>query len=276
MSDLADKLTQAIDKKNNDINSWVWRTSGGKNVRMMDMTPEQLQRAYSHVDQMLNNQDPYHPGVQRKRDQVRKMWDCANTELLLRHIIYDCNIEGLRTNKDLLDFISAHKKANNISNSDSISTIFNGLSEGYSRITIDSLLSACLDTLPAFNKKLLSDKFILSLGIWLTDQEMKDLTEYDENGKVRDRKTVIKERLLLNPAVEIHFNSRGLTFNEFRMITQIDGRPKFSMLSTSVITLLRDKLLLVLDQDLEYHIQKWSTLKEHLELVAEQKGITLK
>lgn len=276
MSDLADKLTQAIDKKNNDINSWVWRTSGGKNVRMMDMTPEQLQRAYSHVDQMLNNQDPYHPGVQRKRDQVRKMWDCANTELLLRHIIYDCNIEGLRTNKDLLDFISAHKKANNISNSDSISTIFNGLSEGYSRITIDSLLSACLDTLPAFNKKLLSDKFILSLGIWLTDQEMKDLTEYDDNGKVRDRKTVIKERLLLNPAVEIHFNSRGLTFNEFRMITQIDGRPKFSMLSTSVITLLRDKLLLVLDQDLEYHIQKWSTLKEHLELVAEQKGITLK
>ena len=276
MSDLADKLTQAIDKKNNDINSWVWRTSGDKNVRMMDMTPEQLQRAYSHVDQMLNNQDPYHPGVQRKRDQVRKMWDCANTELLLRHIIYDCNIEGLRTNKDLLDFISAHKKANNISNSDSISTIFNGLSEGYSRITIDSLLSACLDTLPAFNKKLLSDKFILSLGIWLTDQEMKDLTEYDENGKVRDRKTVIKERLLLNPAVEIHFNSRGLTFNEFRMITQIDGRPKFSMLSTSVITLLRDKLLLVLDQDLEYHIQKWSNLKEHLELIAEQKGITLK
>lgn len=276
MSDLADKLTQAIDKKNNDINSWVWRTSGDKNVRMMDMTPEQLQRAYSHVDQMLNNQDPYHPGVQRKRDQVRKMWDCANTELLLRHIIYDCNIEGLRTNKDLLDFISAHKKANNISNSDSISTIFNGLSEGYSRITIDSLLSACLDTLPAFNKKLLSDKFILSLGIWLTDQEMKDLTEYDENGKVRDRKTVIKERLLLNPAVEIHFNSRGLTFNEFRMITQIDGRPKFSMLSTSVITLLRDKLLLVLDQDLEYHIQKWSNLKEHLELISEQKGITLK
>lgn len=276
MSDLADKLTQAIDKKNNDINGWVWRTSGGKNVRMMDMTPEQLQRAYSHVDQMLNNQDPYHPGVQRKRDQVRKMWDCANTELLLRHIIYDCNIEGLRTNKDLLDFISAHKKANNISNSDSISTIFNGLSEGYSRITIDSLLSACLDTLPAFNKKLLSDKFILSLGIWLTDQEMKDLTEYDENGKVRDRKTVIKERLLLNPAVEIHFNSRGLTFNEFRMITQIDGRPKFSMLSTNVITLLRDKLLLVLDQDLEYHIQKWSTLKEHLEFIADQKGITLK
>lgn len=105
---------------------------------------------------------------------------------------------------------------------------------------------------------------------------MKDLTEYDENGKVRDRKTVIKERLLLNPAVEIHFNSRGLTFNEFRMITQIDGRPKFSMLSTSVITLLRDKLLLVLDQDLEYHIQKWTALKEHLELIAEQKGITLK
>ena len=275
MSDLADKLTQAFDKKENDINYWVWKTSNGSEVRMMDLTPEQLQQAYKHVLDMLNNHDPYHPGVQRKRDQVRKMWDCANTELLLRHILYDCNIEGLKTNKDLLDFISAHKKANNITNSDSVSTIFTGLSDGYNRITIDSLLSACLDALPAFNKKLLSDKFILSLGIWLTEQEKKDLTDYDSAGKFRNRKDVIKERLFLNPNVEIRFNSRGLTYNEFRSLLRLEGRPKFSTMTTDVITLLRDKVLLLLDQDLEYHIQKWETLKEKLELVASQKGITL-
>jgi hypothetical protein len=41
------------------------------------------------------------------------------------------------------------------------------------------------------------------------------------------------------------------------------------------LTLLRDKVLLLLDQDLEYHIQKWTTIKEKLELVASQKGIKL-
>jgi len=275
MSDLADKLTKAFDDKETDINRWVWRMSNGKDVRMMDLTPEQLQHCYSHVLQMLNNKDPYHPGVQRKRDQVRKMWDCANTELLLRHILYDCNIEGLKTNKDLLDYISAHKQASGVTNSDSVSKIFTGLSEGYSKITIDYLLSACLDAMPAFNKKLLSDKFILSLGIWLTDQEKKDLTDYDEEGRFRNRKDVIKERLFLNPNVDIHFNSKGLTYSEFRSLLRVESRPKFSTMTTDVITLLRDKVLLLLDQDLEYHIHKWETLKEKLELVASQKGVKL-
>jgi hypothetical protein len=46
-------------------------------------------------------------------------------------------------------------------------------------------------------------------------------------------------------------------------------------MTTDVLKLLRDKVLLLLDQDLEYHIQKWSMLKEKLEIVADQKGIKL-
>lgn len=275
MSDFADKLVQAFDNKENDINRWVWKMSNGNEVRMLDLTPEQIQHNYTHVLEMLNNKDPYHPGVQRKRDQVRRMWDCANTELLLRHILYDYNIEGLRTNKDLLDYISAHKQTNGLKNSDYVTSIFNGLNDCYKKITIDDLLSACLDSLPAFNKRLISDKFILSLGIWFTEQEKKDLTEYTSDGKYRNRKDVIKERLLLNPNVEIRFNSKGLTYSEFRSLLRIEGHPKFSTMTTDVLKLLRDKVLLLLDQDLEYHIQKWSILKEKLEIVASYKGLKL-
>lgn len=275
MSDFGDKLTRAFDDKANDMNRWLWRNSNGTDIRMMDLTIDQLNHAYKHVIEMLYNKDPYHPGVQTKRDQVRKMWDCANTELLLRYILHDCNIDGLKTNKDLLDYISAHKTTNGIKNSDFVSTIFDGLSEIYSKITIDELLSACLDSLPAFNKKLLSDKFILSIGIWLTEDEKKELTEFDEFGIYRSRKDVIKERLLLDPSVDIRFNSKGLTYNEFRSLLRIEGRPKFSMMTTDSIRLLRDKVLLLLDQDLEYHIQKWMDLKYKLETVANQKGIQL-
>lgn len=276
MSDLGDKLTQALDNKDNDMNRWIWKNSNGTDVKMMDMTYDQIQRAYWHVQDMLFNKDPYHPGVQRKQDQVRKMWDCANTELLLRYILHECRIDSLKTNKDLLDYISAHKRANGLKSSDSVNTIFNGLPEIYNSVTIDALLSACLDTLDAFNKRLISDKFILSLGIWLTEEEKKDLTEYDSEGRYRSKKDVIKERLFLNNNVELRFNSQGLSYAEFRNLVRIEGRPKFSTLPTDTIKLLRDKILLLLDQDFEYHINKWTILKEKLQSVAMEKGFILK
>lgn len=276
MSDLGDKLTQALDNKDNDMNRWVWKNSNGADIKMMDMTYDQIQRAYWHVQDMLFNKDPYHPGVQRKQDQVRKMWDCANTELLLRYILHECRIDSLKTNKDLLDYISAHKRANGLKSSDSVNTIFNGLPEIYNSVTIDALLSACLDTLDAFNKRLISDKFILSLGIWLTEEEKKDLTEYDSEGRYRSKKDVIKERLFLNNNVELRFNSQGLSYAEFRNLVRIEGRPKFSTLPTDTIKLLRDKILLLLDQDFEYHINKWTILKEKLQSVAMEKGFILK
>lgn len=239
------------------------------------MTPEQIKRAYTHVTEMLDNGDPYHPGVRRKHEQVRRVWNCANAELFLRYVLYSCNNTNLKTNKDVLDYITACKKLDNISNFDSVEAIFDGLLDTYKKVTIDDLLSACLDSLPAFNRKLISDKFIYSLGIWLTESEKKDLTEYDPNGKIRNRKDVIKERLFINPSIELQFNSRGLTYNEFRSLVRLEGRPKFSTMTTDVLILLRDKVLLLLDQDLEYHIQKWESLKGKLEAVAAQKNINL-
>ena len=274
MSDFGDKLTQALDQRESDVNHWTWKLSNGSEIRMMDMNQQQIERAYKHVLEMLYNKDPYHPGVQRKRDQVRKMWDCANTELLLRYVLYECNIEGLRTNRDLLDFISNNKQQRGVKSTDYVTALFDGLPEVFTKITVDDLLSACLDSLVAFNRKLIPDKFILSLGLWLTEDEKKELTEFDSNGHFRNRKDVIKERLLLNN-VDLRFSPRGLTYYEFRSLLKVEGHPKFSSMTTDVLRLLRDKVLLLLDQDFEYHINKWSVLKEKLEIIASQKDITL-
>ena len=204
------------------------------------------------------------------------MWDNANAELLHRYVLHDCNIDTLKTSRDLLDFINAQKQINGVLNSDSVVTIFNGLPDVFTTVTIDKLLAACLDSLEAFNRRLISDKFILSLGIWLTESEKKELTEFDESGKMRNRKDVIKERLLLNPNVELRFVPTGLSYYEFRSLVKIEGRPKFSSFPTDTLKLLRDKALLLLDQDLEYHVNKWEDLKYKLEKIAEQKGFTLK
>jgi phage head maturation protease len=48
------------------------------------------------------------------------------------------------------------------------------------------------------------------------------------------------------------------------------------MMPTDTIKLLRDKVLLLLDHDLEYHINRWDTLREKIQSVAMEKGFILK
>lgn len=76
-------------------------------------------------------------------------------------------------------------------------------------------MDACFDKLDILNKKMITDKFILAQGIWLTDNEKVELTEVDSNGRVRNRMEVIKERLCLNPDIKLRVSPTGLSFLNF-------------------------------------------------------------
>lgn len=273
MTEFGDALTKAIDNKKNDINSFVWKSQGGVETRMMDMDRDALQKAYTHVNSMLYNTSPYSPGKMQIRKNIHATWDNCNTELFKRFLIHESNV-GFSTNKDLLDYILAAKKQYEASDSDSITVIISGVPTIYEKITINDLLNACFDKLGTFNKKLLSDKFILSQGIWLTNEEKKELTEYESDGTMRKWLDVVKERLFM-PNIRLRIDQKGLSYSEFRSLIQMDALPKISALSTATLRLLRDKILLLLDGDLNYHIDKWSVIKEQIEKVAEYKGITL-
>lgn len=114
-------------------------------------------------------------------------------------------------------------------------------------------MDACFDKLNVLNKKMITDKFILAQGIWLTDEEKIELTEV---GKARNRMEVIKERLCLNPDIKLRVSPTGLSFTEFRSLVQLSSLPKISSLTTIALKTLRDKILLLLDNDLDYHINK--------------------
>lgn len=273
MTEFGDALTKAIDNKKNDINSFVWKSQGGVETRMMDMDRDALQKAYTHVNSMLYNTSPYSPGKMQIRKNIHATWDNCNTELFKRFLIHESNV-GFSTNKDLLDYILAAKKQYEASDSDSITVIISGVPTIYEKITINDLLNACFDKLGTFNKKLLSDKFILSQGIWLTNEEKKELTEYEADGTMRKWLDVVKERLFM-PNIRLRIDQKGLSYSEFRSLIQMDALPKISALSTATLRLLRDKILLLLDGDLNYHIDKWSVIKEQIEKIAEYKGITL-
>lgn len=128
----------------------------------------------------------------------------------------------------------------------------------FEKVTIRRLLDACFDKLEVFNRKIITDKFLLSQGIWLTHQEKVDLTEKDEHGKIRNKKEVICERLSLkeNFQKQLRFTTTGFTYSEFRSIVQMPMLSKISALPTNTLVTLRDKVILLLDNELDYHINK--------------------
>lgn len=270
MTEIGDALTKAIDKRNNDINLFVWKYQNGKEVRLMDMNAAELQDCLNHVTDMLYNKHPYRPGKLVIRENIQKAYNNCNAELLLRYILYDCNIDRLKTNKDLTDFILN----NHIDYNETVSSLFDGLPVIFEKVTVNNLLNACFDKLDVLNTKMISSNFILSQGIWLTNEEKKDLTEYDSEGNMRKWLDVVKERLFL-PNIRLRIDQKGLSYAEFRALIQLGDSPKFSALPTTTLKLLRDKIFLLLDNDLNYHIDKWNTIKDQILKVAEYKNINL-
>ena len=274
ITEFGDALKNAMANKINDLNQYVWKGKDGKEIRLLDMSPDELQKAYNHTTDMLYNTNKYTPGKLQVKKNIRTLISHCNAELLKRYIIHECNVDILKSPIEIIQFIRDSKKANNLTDTDSVTTLFNHLPKEFESITLDLLLSSCLDQLDIINRKMISDNFILSQGIWLTDSEKVDLTEYDSNGQIRPWMEVIKERLIL-PNIKLRVDPKGFSYSEFRSLIHLSPLPKISSLPTDTLRLLRDKVFILLDADTDYHIAKWEEIKSNIEKVAEYKKITL-
>ena len=270
-TEFGEKLRTAI----NSIDSFVWKDKNGNDIKLMSASPKDLESWYNHCHNMLYNSSVHNPGKYTIRKNIHNIWDSCNTELFVRYLLNECNT-NIKTKKDILDYINNQKILyDHDILSESISILFEGLDPIYEKITVSKLLDACFDKLDVINRKMINDKFILAQGIWLTDDEKIDLTETDEKGNIKNRIDVIKERLSLDPKIKIKINPNGLTFAEFRSIVQLSPISRISVLPTITLKTLRDKILLLLDNDLDYHINKWNNLKSNIRRVAEVRNISL-
>lgn len=287
MTELSDKLTKAIEAKKNDVNSYVWKLArDGKGeqqeIKLVDATPEQLQSFYKHCKSMLYNTDKSNPGRYKLLELIEEQKEKCNTELFLRKL----ESGAICANKqpyprylyiqDIRTFMNAHKEdfpSSELKNI-SIATCTGGLPREFERISIDSVLNGGLDQLGVFNNKYINISFILSLGVYLTPQEMQELTEKDKDGKTRSRLEVIKERLKINPDIHLTVKSTGLNFNELRAVITLKAK-KYSELTTDQLTVLRNKVLFKLEDKVKHHISQWEERMKQIEKVCEVKGIEL-
>ncbi len=275
VTEFGETLSNAINNKKTDINQAVWKSKDGKDTRLVDMDSVMLNKAYHHCCDMLYNKSKFTPGRYTVKENIKVFIAHCNAELLKRYLLHECSIDIIKTPLELVQAVNSFKKQNNLTDSTTVDVMFDHLPKEYSTVKFGDLIAACLDQLEVINRKMISEHFIITQGIWLTDEEKKELTELDDNGKQKPWLDVIKERMIINPDIRLRVDIKGFSYSEFRLLLHLTPNPRISSLPSETLRVFRDKVFLLLDIDTDYHIKRWETIKSNIEQVAKLKEITL-
>ena len=278
---LKEKLEEAIEKSNNDLSSFVWKGEKVKvndkyvqeETRLVDFPQEGLQKCYDYCNTMLYNVDKDHPGRYPLLEIVKDQRERCNAELFLRWIEATTKSPRFTFMTSLRTFLDNNSqiKPSEMYAGDAVGQC----PQEYVRVPINLVIDACLDKLGKLERKHITLKFILKQGLWFTQEESKDLTEKDENGNIKNKIDVVRERLGLNPSIKLFINPKGLSFFQFRAMINLRSR-KYSELTSMQLETLRNRILFSLEDDIRYHIRQWEGFKERIEKVAEYKGYVIK
>ena len=287
MTEISEKLNEAMKAKKNDIKSFVWKLAKKSDrtqeeILLVDATSEQLNSFYNHCLSMLYSKDKNNPGRYTLLDLIKEQKKKCTVELFLRQLDRGTITEGGEPYprnlwlQDVRAYMAQHRDVFPIGelNTIPVSQLVGGLKPEYRRITIEEAIDGCLDQLGVINTKHITFNFILNMGIFFTPAELHELEEKDSNGKIRSRLEVLKERLRINPAVRLSVKPSGLNYSEFRAMVQLKST-KYSLLSTDQLTILEKKILPRLEKEIDYHISQWNERIDQIRKVAEYKGITL-
>ena len=276
----------ALKRKENDLNSFVWKGEKRKvdskyvqdEEKMMDMTPERLRECWNRCKLMLYNDDYKNLGrfkvLQGVYDEINK----CNVELLLRY--YENTYLKEEGRKPILrtpTLMTSLRKfmANNAEIEDwsevPVSKITDGLPVEFQNISVSDLFDGCTDYLGVFNKQHLTLTFITKMGLWFTKAEESELKGKNNLEKIDYVRTILH----FPDKLKLRFNETGLSFHEMRAILVLPKKQKYSDMTTEQLVTLRNKILPRFQREVDKHISSWKLLQKQLEAVAQKKGIVL-
>lgn len=277
------RLKEAIERKKQDINSFVWK--GNKTLDengrykqseqlLVEMSEKELRNAYNHCKTMLFNKDLRNPGRYVVLEIISDQKDRMGAELFLRHVEQNHDLSRFTLLTSVNEFLRNNKdtaKQFKLTISDAIPSAPNE----FSKVPIDLLIDGCLDRLGTFDKKHITRAFLLRQGIWLTPSESKDLIEYNPDGTLKERLEVVRERLNIQEVEKLYLNSKGLNYTQMRAMLNIKPYRKYLDLTTAQLETLRYRILFNLEESVKQHITAWEKRMEEIELVAERKGFNV-
>lgn len=283
MSILKERLNEAIASKKSDINSFIWKGEkkevDGKYVqeekRLVDCTQEELQRNYDYCKQMLYNDNKQKPGRYILLSIINDQINRCNCELFLRWLKTEHHKDRFAFVAEIKHVIDKNKDTVDGNTNFPISAMMSGLPDEFSNIPVSLVMDGGLDKLGKLNKQHITLTFILKQGVWLTPEELKELTVKDEKtGEVRDRLEIIKENLSLKNSIPIKITPKGLSYTQLRSMTTLKSK-KYSELTTDQLKTLRNRILFALGDDCRFHIKQWETRMKQIEAVAAAKEWSL-
>lgn len=260
-----------MDKK--ALEGLVWKGSkqeGHNFVRLVECDLATLQRFYTHCMDMLHNKDTSKPG---RYELIKRLDDILNhcrAELLVRWLRSERGYTYQHCYEDIKAILrNSELKAEDVS----IGQLMCDIPEEYKRVPVTLVLRASTYSLGVCDTSPITLSFILSLGIYLTQQELqKELLERDiETGKVKNRLEVIKAREGLNPSTHLEIKQDGLSYEEFHQLLKL-RKERYERLTTSVLKLLSTKVLYRLQQRCEAQARLWEQKASEIAAVCEDKG----
>lgn len=278
---MKEKLVAAIAKKNNDVNTFVWK---GRKIevneqyvqeekKLMDCSEQELKSFYNHCESMLYNDNKEYPGRYVLLNIIKDQRERCNTELFLRWLEQDKGIPRFTFLPSLRAFLD------NNTDIDPKETFISEALVGdcpaeFARLPIELVLEGCLDKLGKFVKQHITPAFIFRQGLWFTQQESKELTEKTDKGEYREKAEVAKERLGLKSTVNLYMTPKGLSFTQLRAMVNLKSK-KYSELTSIQLETLRNRILFSLEDEIKFHINQWETRKNQIKMVCDAKGYTL-
>lgn len=278
---IKEKLEEAIAKKNNDINSFVWKGRkvevNGNRVqsekKLMDCSEEELRTFYNHCETMLHNTSKDMPGRYVLLDIIKDQVLRCNAELFLRWLEQEKSTPRFEFLSSLRSFLDNNKSIN--PKEITISQALVGKCPiAFANLPIDLVLEGCLNRLGKFNKQHLTLTFILKQGLWFTPEESKELAEKTSDGSYKEKVEVAKEKLGIDPSIELYITPKGLSFAQMKAMINLRSRT-YSELTQTQLETLRDRVLYSLDNEVRYHISQWEMRKNQISMVCNAKGYTL-
>lgn len=282
MTIIRERLEEAIASKKTDIKSFIWKGEKKEvngvltqdEVRLVDASEEQLKKFYNHCVSMLYNEDKQNPGRYLLLNIIKDQIERCNCELFLRWLEQEKGKPRFTFLSDIRTILDNNKDSIPDTKSVPISAIVGGCPDEFKDIPISLVIEGCIDRLGYFNKQHITLSFIIKQGLWFTQQELKDLTERNEDGTVKDRVEVVKEKLGLKPNINVYITPKGLSFAQLKAMLLLRSK-KYSELTTDQLKTLRNVILFALSDEVRFHINQWESRITQLNEVAEYKGIKL-
>ena len=283
MTIIRERLEEAMASKKIDVKNFIWKgekkeingVMTQEEIRLIDADEKQLNKFYNHCMSMLYNQDKQNPGRYLLLDIIKDQIARCNCELFLRWLEQEKGKPRFTFLSDVRTILDNNKENIPDTTNIPISTIVGGCPDEFKEIPISLIIDGCIDRLGYFNKQHITLSFILKQGLWFTQQELKDLTEKNEDGTTKDRVEVVKERLgLTKPGINLYITPKGLNFAQLKAMISLRSK-KYSELTTDQLKTLRNIILFALSDEVRFHINQWEARISQLQEIAKLKDITL-